>query len=67
MSPMAGSVVSISVQPGDSVVAGQELAIVEAMKMQNVLRAEKDAIVEKVVVDPGVDVSVDQVLIHFKE
>ncbi len=47
------------------VVMGQEIAVVEAMKMQNVLRAERDAVVESVVVVPGSNVGVDEVLVTF--
>lgn len=41
ISPMPGAVVSVSVEPGQSVVDGQELCIIEAMKMQNILKSEK--------------------------
>lgn len=45
--------------------AGQELAIVEAMKMQNILRAEKNGTVSAVLATPGTSVAVDDVLIEF--
>jgi len=64
-SPMPGSVQSVAVKEGDKVVLGQEIAIVEAMKMQNVLRAPKDAIVKKVLAKPGQVVAVDEVIVEF--
>jgi propionyl-CoA carboxylase alpha chain len=45
----------------------QEVAVVEAMKMQNVLRAERDGEIEDVMVTPGANVGVDEVLITFKK
>ena len=47
------------------VVLGQELVVVEAMKMQNVLRAPRDGVVKKVNVKPGTAVAVDEVLVEF--
>ena len=67
ISPMPGKMISVLVKPGDKVALGQQLVVVEAMKMQNILRAQKDAIVKTVHVVPGVDVAVDQVLIEFKQ
>jgi propionyl-CoA carboxylase alpha chain len=66
-SPMPGLVLSIAVKPGDKVVLGQELAVIEAMKMQNVLRAEKDAVIEKVVANAGTNIGVDEVILQFKK
>ena len=63
ISPMPGAIVSVSVQPGDTVVDGQELCVVEAMKMQNVIKAEKDGVVKSVNVAPGQSVAVDELLI----
>lgn len=65
ISPMPGSIVEVFVQPGDKVVAGQQLCIIEAMKMQNVLKAEKDGVVEAVNVKGGDSVTVDELLIQF--
>jgi propionyl-CoA carboxylase alpha chain len=45
VSPMPGLLVSVSVEEGDEVQPGQQIAVVEAMKMQNILRAEKKGIV----------------------
>lgn len=66
-SPMPGLVVSTRVKKGDKVSVGQEVAVVEAMKMQNVLRAERDGEIEEVLVVPGANVGVDEVLITFKK
>jgi len=65
LSPMPGLIVSVAVAPGEPVKAGQELAVLEAMKMENVLRAERDAVVEDIRVAPGATVAADQVLIAF--
>ncbi len=65
MSPMPGLIVSIAVAPGEEVKAGQELAVLEAMKMENVLRAEQDGVVEAVKVEAGATVAADEVLIAF--
>jgi len=65
LSPMPGLVVSIAVAEGEPVKAGQPLAVVEAMKMENVLRAERDGTVGKVLVKAKDSVSADQVLIEF--
>ena len=65
ISPMPGLIVSIAVDRGEPVKAGQELLILEAMKMENVLRAERDGVVEEIRVTPGASVAADQVLIAF--
>lgn len=65
VSPMPGTVVSVAVKAGDQVFAGQECAVLEAMKMQNVLRAPKDGVIKRVTVAKGSEVAVDQVLIEF--
>ncbi|MCR6670625.1 acetyl/propionyl/methylcrotonyl-CoA carboxylase subunit alpha [Devosia ginsengisoli] len=64
--PMPGQVVRVDVAEGDIVEDGQTLAIVEAMKMENVLKAEKRARVGKVHVVPGAVLAVDQVMIEFE-
>jgi biotin carboxyl carrier protein len=58
-----GRVVAVSVVPGDSVVAGQQLLVVEAMKMQNELRAPRDGVVSKVAVGPGRTIEVGDLLL----
>jgi len=62
---MPGLVLSVAVKQGDHVLAGQELAVVEAMKMQNILRAEKNGVVSAVLATPGTTVAVDEVLVEF--
>jgi propionyl-CoA carboxylase alpha chain len=64
--PMPGQVVRIDVKEGDVVEDGQPLAIVEAMKMENVLKAEKRARVSKVRVAPGAVLAVDEVILEFE-
>eukprot|EP01132_Coremiostelium_polycephalum_P009266 gene9266-11358_t len=66
LSPMPGAILSVAVKAGDKVFAGQELCIIEAMKMQNVLRAPRDCEIKSVNVTPGTNVAVDQILIDFK-
>ena len=66
MCPMPGSLVSLDVSAGDVVVAGQQLAVVEAMKMQNVLRAEKNSVVKSVSCVQGDRLKVDQILLEFE-
>jgi propionyl-CoA carboxylase alpha subunit len=63
--PMPGLVVSIAVVEGQEVKAGETLAVVEAMKMENILRAERDGTVEKICVRPGDSVAVDAVIMEF--
>jgi propionyl-CoA carboxylase alpha chain len=65
LSPMPGLLVSLAVEPGQEVKAGQELAIVEAMKMENVLRAERDGRVAKLHAKPGDSLAVDQPIVEF--
>ncbi|MCC6611785.1 MAG: carbamoyl-phosphate synthase subunit L [Burkholderiales bacterium] len=61
--PMAGSVVLINVRPGDRVERGAVLAVVEAMKMENPVVAQRDGVVEQVMVDIGDSVSGGQALV----
>lgn len=63
--PMPGVIVSILVAEGDEVQDGQALAVVEAMKMENTLRAEKKAIVAKICVQAGDNRAVDEVIMEF--
>jgi propionyl-CoA carboxylase alpha chain len=63
--PMPGLVVSLTVQEGQAVKAGDTLAIVEAMKMQNVLRAERDVTVKKINAKAGDSLGVDAVIMEF--
>jgi len=64
--PMPGLVVKISVAEGDEVQEGQALATVEAMKMENILRAEKKAVVKKINAAPGASLKVDDVIMEFE-
>jgi propionyl-CoA carboxylase alpha chain len=63
--PMPGLVVSIAVSPGQEVKAGETLAVVEAMKMENVLRAERDGTVKAVFAKKGDSLAVDAVILEF--
>jgi propionyl-CoA carboxylase alpha chain len=63
--PMPGVVVSIAVAEGQEVKAGETLAVVEAMKMQNVLRAERDGTVKKIHVSAGATLAVDALILEF--
>ena len=66
LSPMPGALISVNAKEGDSVFAGQELAVVEAMKMQNVLRAEKNGVIKKIHAKAGQTLGVDQEIIEFE-
>jgi propionyl-CoA carboxylase alpha chain len=63
--PMPGLVISIAVTEGQEVKAGEALAVVEAMKMQNVLRAERDGTVKKIHAAPGATLAVDALILEF--
>jgi propionyl-CoA carboxylase alpha chain len=65
LSPMPGLLVSLAVHPDEEVKAGQTLAVVEAMKMENILKAERDGKVEKLHVKPGDSLAVDQIILEF--
>jgi propionyl-CoA carboxylase alpha chain len=66
LSPMPGLLVSVAVAEGQEVKAGEELAVVEAMKMENVLRAERDGKVRKIAANIRESLAVDQVIIEFE-
>jgi propionyl-CoA carboxylase alpha chain len=63
--PMPGLVVSLAVAEGQEVKAGETLAVIEAMKMENILRAERDGTIKKVHVKPGESVAVDAAILEF--
>jgi propionyl-CoA carboxylase alpha chain len=63
--PMPGLVLSIAVAEGQEVKAGETLVVVEAMKMENVLRAERDGVVKKIHARPGDSLAVDAVIMEF--
>ena len=64
--PMPGLVVALNVKEGDKVEAGQALAVVEAMKMENVLQAQKSGVVSKLPVSVGDSLQVDDVIMEFE-
>lgn len=65
LSPMPGLMVSLAVTEGQEVHAGQALAVVDAMKMENVLRAERDGVIAHIKVAQGDSLSADQVIMEF--
>ncbi|MDH3645000.1 MAG: biotin/lipoyl-binding protein, partial [Gammaproteobacteria bacterium] len=65
LSPMPGLLVRLAVSEGDEVKAGEELAVVEAMKMENSLRADDDVVVAKVLAQEGESLIVDQPIVEF--
>ncbi len=66
LSPMPGLLVDVAVQPGQKVQAGERVAVIEAMKMENILFAAQDGVVKKVVASKGESLSVDQVIVEFE-
>src|SRR5579884_1263051 len=66
LSPMPGLLSAIVVTPGQEVKAGEPLAIIEAMKMENVLRADRDGRIAKICARPGDSLAVDQVILEFE-
>ncbi|MBY0237190.1 MAG: biotin/lipoyl-binding protein, partial [Burkholderiaceae bacterium] len=66
LSPMPGLLAQVTVQPGQVVQAGERLAIIEAMKMENILLATQDVKVAEVLAKPGESLSVDQPILRFE-
>ena len=64
--PMPGLLTALNVGEGDKVGAGQPLAVVEAMKMENILRAEKSGTVARVAAKPGESLAVDAIILEFE-
>ena len=64
--PMPGLVVSIAVSEGEEVQEGQALAVISAMKMENILRAEKKSIVSKICVAADDSLAVDEIIMEFE-
>ena len=64
--PMPGVITAIAVAVGETVEAGQPLATVEAMKMENILRAERRGVVKRVAVEAGTSLAVDEVVLEFE-
>ncbi len=65
LSPMPGLLVAIAVQPGQAVRAGQRLAVIEAMKMENILTAARDGTVARLLAGQGESLAVDQPILEF--
>ena len=65
LSPMPGLLAELCVQAGQEVKAGEKLAVIEAMKMENVLFAAADGVVGKVLAVKGDSLSVDQPILEF--
>jgi propionyl-CoA carboxylase alpha chain len=65
LSPMPGLLVEVAVQPGQKVQAGERVAVIEAMKMENVLFAAADGVVSKVLANKGESLVVDQPIVEF--
>ena len=66
LSPMPGLLAKVSVEAGEEVKAGQELAVVEAMKMENILRAERDGTVAGIHAEAGASLAVDEKILEFE-
>ena len=66
LSPMPGLLVSVAVKVGTEVRAGEELAVVEAMKMENILHAVADGTVKEICAAPGDSLAVDQTILEFE-
>jgi propionyl-CoA carboxylase alpha chain len=66
ISPMPGLLVALHVGEGEEVQAGQQLATVEAMKMENILRAEKQAVVKSINLAAGTSVAADEIILEFE-
>ncbi len=66
LSPMPGLLADVAVQPGQAVRAGEKLAVIEAMKMENILVAAQDGVVSKVLASKGESLAVDQVILEFQ-
>jgi propionyl-CoA carboxylase alpha chain len=65
LAPMPGLLTRLEVKVGDTVEAGQAIAVVEAMKMENILRAQKASTVKATPAAAGDSLSVDQVIVEF--
>ncbi len=66
LSPMPGLQIAVAVAPGQPIKAGETVAVVEAMKMENVLRAPRDGVVGAVHAQPGSSLTADQVIVEFE-
>ncbi|KGG89150.1 acetyl-CoA carboxylase [Comamonas thiooxydans] len=66
LSPMPGLLVDVAVQPGQRVQAGEKLAVIEAMKMENILFAAQDGVVSKISAAKGDSLAVDDIILEFE-
>jgi propionyl-CoA carboxylase alpha chain len=66
LSPMPGLLTELAVRVGQEIKAGEKLAVIEAMKMENVLRAENDAVVKQLLAKAGDSLAVDQPIVEFQ-
>ena len=66
LSPMPGLLVNVAVTPGQKVQAGERVAVIEAMKMENILFAAHDGVVKKIMASQGESLIVDQVIVEFE-
>ena len=66
LSPMPGLLAEIAVKPGQEIKAGEKLAVIEAMKMENTLKAERDGVVAEVLAKAGESLAVDQAILRFE-
>lgn len=66
LSPMPGLLMKVMVNKGDKVTAGQDLAVIEAMKMENTLTAAVDGTVANIVASAGASLAVDDIIIEFE-
>ena len=66
ISPMPGLIKSVGVKKGQLVKQGEELVVIEAMKMENILKSEKDCTVDDIFIEESSSVSTDEVLMTFK-
>ncbi|PUE30262.1 acetyl/propionyl-CoA carboxylase subunit alpha [Limnohabitans sp. JirII-29] len=66
LSPMPGLLVDVAVKPGQKVQAGERVAVIEAMKMENVLFATQDGVIKSVVANKGESLTVDQMIVEFE-
>ena len=66
MSPMPGLLLRVSVEVGEEVHEGQEIAVVEAMKMENILRAERRGVVKSINAEQGDSLTADQIIVEFE-
>ena len=66
LSPMPGLLVDVAVKPGQAVQAGERLAVIEAMKMENILTAAQDGTVRELLAGKGESLSVDQPILSFQ-